>query len=214
MFNPLANVIQLAERRQQVNFPAIAQVEAYWHGLCQNGDLPTRAALDPRGLTGALPYTFILERIAPGVARFRVAGHHLNQLLGMEVRGMPITAMLFPGSRPRLMEAIEQVLTTPAVARLSLRSDLGGGGGRLDAQAVLAPVTNQDGEVLQIFGAFQAKGHIGRPPRRFDVTAVSIQDVDLNGAEQWLRSRNNAAPDWAPKRPANPGLRLVETDQT
>jgi len=38
-----------------------------------------RSQIDPRGLEQVLPSAFILERIAPGVARFRIAEHHLNR---------------------------------------------------------------------------------------------------------------------------------------
>ncbi|MEL6992372.1 MAG: PAS domain-containing protein, partial [Pseudomonadota bacterium] len=47
---------------------------AYWNALRVNLDVPRRCDVDPRGIAGILSRTFILERVAPGLARFRVAG--------------------------------------------------------------------------------------------------------------------------------------------
>ena len=63
-------------------FALLAQVRAYWQGLRQGTALPTRDKIDPRGIAEALESTFLLERIAPGVARFRIAGLHLHDLIG------------------------------------------------------------------------------------------------------------------------------------
>ncbi|MEM1421046.1 MAG: PAS domain-containing protein, partial [Pseudomonadota bacterium] len=58
--------------------PGLSLVEAYWEGLRAGRLVPRRADVDPRGIDQALEYSFILERIAPGMARFRLAGMHLN----------------------------------------------------------------------------------------------------------------------------------------
>ena len=101
-----SNVIPLMPRRSEILFPALREVEAYWSGLRDGRAMPARADVDPRGIQSALEYAFILERIAPGVARFRVAGMHLNDLMGMEVRGMPLTAMFVPEGRKEISAAV------------------------------------------------------------------------------------------------------------
>ena len=55
---------------------------AYWSGLQDGRTVPKRADIDPRRIEGLLSDTFILERIAPGLARFRVAGANLAELMG------------------------------------------------------------------------------------------------------------------------------------
>ncbi|MFC3118128.1 PAS domain-containing protein [Jhaorihella thermophila] len=77
----------------------IRQAEAYWIALSENGTIPRRTQIDPRALENILPQTFILERIAPGLARFRLAGQHLCALAGMEVRGMPFFGLFLPRLR-------------------------------------------------------------------------------------------------------------------
>ncbi|MDZ4094974.1 MAG: PAS domain-containing protein, partial [Paracoccaceae bacterium] len=103
----------------------VHQVRAYWEGLRRGPVLPRRADIDPRGIEGALEGAFILDRIAPGMARFRLAGMGLVELMGMEVRGMPLSAMFDPMGRSRLAEGLEQVFTTPAILDLHLEAERG-----------------------------------------------------------------------------------------
>ncbi len=76
------NVITMSGYQQETRFRALSQVEAYWEGLRQGRDVPMRSDIDPRGIEDALEYAFILERIAPGLARLRVAGSHLSDVMG------------------------------------------------------------------------------------------------------------------------------------
>ena len=76
--------------------------------------IPPRSAINPRGIEDALEYAFILDSVAPGVARFRLAGSHLTDLMGMEVRGMPITAMFVPAARKELSTLLAEVCAPPA----------------------------------------------------------------------------------------------------
>lgn len=46
----------------------LRQVEAYWQACCVAGQVPQRAAIDPRGIEAALPHAFVAEEIAPGHA--------------------------------------------------------------------------------------------------------------------------------------------------
>ena len=103
-------------------FALLAQVRAYWQGLRQGTALPTRDKIDPRGIAEALESTFLLERIAPGVARFRIAGLHLHDLIGLDVRGMPLSTLFDPASRKRLSDGVEAVFTSPAILEMWLEA--------------------------------------------------------------------------------------------
>lgn len=158
-------------------FPMLDSVEAYWTSLRRNSDLPARSEIDPKGLDRALSRCFILERLAPGVARFRLSGSHLNDLLGMEVRGMPLTAFFLPDARKAVGEALAQVFDTPATARLTLAGDRGIGKPPMDAALLLLPLRSDLGEVTRILGCLPTLGPVGRTPRRFDVRRVRITPV-------------------------------------
>src|SRR6056297_1889540 len=157
--------------------PALAQVEGYWDALRQGRPVPFRSEVDPRGIDRALEYAFILERIAPGMARFRLAGMHLNDLMGMEVRGMPLTSFFEPESRRTVSDALEGVFEQPAVARLDLGGEAGFGRSPLEGRLLLLPLKSDFGEITRVLGCLGTHGPIGRTPRRFHVTAAQVEGL-------------------------------------
>lgn len=178
------NVISIAPARTEAHFPSISRVDAYWEALRNGRLMPARGDVDPRGIADVLEFAFVLEKIAPGVARMRLAGMHLNDLMAMEVRGMPITAMFLPEARRALQTVLESVLESPAKAQLTLESDSGLTRPKLEAQMVLLPLKDEHGRPTRVLGALQAKGEIGRGPRRFRITSQSVEpllnDTDLH----------------------------------
>ena len=171
------NVISLLSRRKGVIPTALAQVEAYWEALRGDALVPPRSAVNPRGIEDALEYAFILECVAPGVARFRLAGMHLNDLMGMEVRGMPLTTMFTPDARNGITEVLTAVCTRPQISQLVLKAERSIGRPGLEARLLLAPLTDDFGEVNRILGCLQSDGAIGRQPRRFRVAEVSSRHL-------------------------------------
>ncbi len=155
----------------------IRQAEAYWTALLKGDGVPSRSQVDPRGLENVLEYTFILERIAPGLARFRLAGSHLNKLAGMEVRGMPVTAFFDPSSRSGLKDVLEQVFATPAIAELGLISGGNLSRARLQARMILLPLKSDLGDVSRILGVMVSDGAIGATPRRFALADQRVRAV-------------------------------------
>lgn len=162
-----------------------AQLRAYWEGLRRGRDVPARSEIDPRGLESALEYAFILERVAPGMGRFRLSGMHLNDLMGMEVRGMPLTALFTPEGRKRIADATEAVFAGPAVAEIILTAEAGIGKPPMTARMLLLPMKSDMGDVTRILGCLVAEGQdIGRTPRRFLVDAVAVTPVSVGAPTQ------------------------------
>lgn len=224
------NVVHMAEYQPQTGYAAIAQVDAYWQALRKGNDIPKRSEIDPRGIEQALEHAFILERIAPGIARLRIAGSRLNDVMGMEVRGMPLTALFHAPHRRGIADILEEVFQRPATASLQLVSDdEGAGRPDLHARMTLLPLRSDLGDVSRILGCFVFQGEIGLAPRRFAITA---QDVRPTAAPATLRPMAPVHARKAPlvstgfadppaafshrKKPAGrPYLRLVEQkDQT
>ncbi len=156
-------------------YAALQEVRAYWEGLRVAGHLPDRASIDPRGMNRALEHVFLIERIAPGVARFRLAGMHLTVLMGMEVRGMPLTALLEPAARDAAQDLVEAVFAGPATVELSLEAERGLGRPALEGRMLLLPVIGDDGVCDRALGCLVTLGNIGRSPRRF---AIARQRTD------------------------------------
>lgn len=170
-------VVDITERQVRVRFAPLAQIEGYWNALRGSRLLPLRSEIDPRGLKGALEYCFVLERIAPGLARLRVAGSHLGDLMGMEVRGMPISSFLAGGARQEFAEMLEEVFETPATASIMLSAETGFGRPPLRARMILLPVRSDLGDTSRVLGGFVTEGDIGRVPRRFTIDMIKLNPI-------------------------------------
>ena len=174
-------VIQLERFLNGVSLSPIRQIEAYWTALRENGGIPMRSQIDPRGMSTTLEYTLILERIAPGMARFRIAGQHLCALAGMEVRGMPLTAFFTPVARPEVSATLEHIFDTPAVAELDLKGEVARTGApSVSARMLMLPLRSDFGRVDRILGAMMSteKRSPSRTPIRFEIGSSQIRAVD------------------------------------
>ncbi|GAB5438575.1 PAS domain-containing protein [Falsiruegeria mediterranea] len=176
----LEKVVSMDRFRSGRSLSPLRQAEAYWSALRTDDDVPLRSAIDPRGLENILPYAFILERIAPGVARFRLAGQHLTELTGMEVRGMPLTALFTGAARAEVGAVLEHMFDTPAVAELDLIAERRFALSPLEARMVLLPLKSDFGDTSRALGVLVAEGELGkRTSHSFDVTRSQLRD--LNG---------------------------------
>lgn len=204
----------------------LQEVRAYWEALRPSGGLPERAAIDPRGLERALEHVFLVERIATGLARFRIAGMHLTAVMGMEVRGMPLSALFDPTGRERLQGLMEPVFAGPSVLELALEGERGIGRPSLEARMILLPVRGDDGTCDRALGCLVTVGPIGRTPRRFAIARQVTEALGVNPRKAPayvppLRQTGFAEPMPAFKAPpaAAPGvdprrahLRLIKSD--
>lgn len=172
-------LVSTNEHQRTERHPAIVQIEGYWEALRGQRLMPNRSEIDPRGLTGALEYAFVLERIAPGLARFRVAGRHLSDLMGMEVRGMPMSATFTPDARPKLSTALEATFQEPAQVRMQIRGEEGVGRAPLSGELLILPLRSDRGDVSRALGCIVMEGGIGRQPRR--ITIEKMQHKTLVG---------------------------------
>lgn len=212
------NVVPFSGVRADMRFPAVSEVRAYWEALRNGRAVPLRSEIDPRGIERALEHAFILERIAPQVARFRLAGMHLADLMGMEVRGMPLTTLFVPAARARLGALVEDVFRQPQIAELTLLAETGPGRPPMEAKAIFLPLRSDLGDISRAIGCLSATGAIGRAPRRFDITEAGTTPV--TGGDAIRRVRPAFAPGFAeasdtfdpPPKVDRGHLRLVWTD--
>lgn len=207
-----------AQGNSNARFPAIAQVEAYWQALRCDNLLPRRADLDPRGISDALEFTFMLDHVAPGVGRIRIAGMHLNDVMGMDTRGMPITALLEAAGRPALTEALKTICARDKTASLDLKGKAGFGRPELNGRMWLAPLRVENGQRQIILGCLQSTGSLGRAPRRFTVTHSATKPIDAARDRELARQAElgfaEVAQVFQQKGPgeSRPALRVVPSD--
>ncbi|QUJ77676.1 PAS domain-containing protein [Sulfitobacter albidus] len=207
------NVITMPDFRAQNPYGILSQVEAYWDALREGDVLPKRSQVDPRGIERALEYAFILERVTSGVARMRLAGSHLHDLMGMEVRGMTLTSLFEDGAQSRIAGLLEEVFQTPATAEIWMRRPQGAEG-----RMLLLPLRSDLGDVSRILGCMICPDAGDSAGQRFDLGSVTLRAVGSCPAPAPQPAPQGFAEPSAPfeaapadpKRP--PYLRLVKND--
>jgi len=186
--------------------------QAHWAEARRGASVPNRAHIDPGRIAPLLPNAFVAERIAPGVTRLRIAGMHLNELMGMEVRGMPLCSFIAPASRDAFALGLVELFDRPATLHVDLRSPVGPGQPDLLATLVMLPLRSDLGDVSRALGCLVTLGSAGRTPRRFDIVSTRIMPVDEDVTPDALRVVAGGRKAWTPARtaPASRGhLRLV-----
>lgn len=170
-------VVEMADFRTGKNLSPIRQAEGYWTALRQGPDIPRRTQIDPRGLENLLEFAFVLERIAPGIARFRLAGQHLTSLAGMEVRGMPVTTFFTPRCRDQMGAVLEHLFMAPAVSELTLKSEARRHQPSFEAHMILLPLKSDLGDVSRALGVLVADGTPQSEATRFDISGSTSRLV-------------------------------------
>lgn len=174
-------IVLMTEREKMRRLAPLRQVEAYWHGLVGEERVPLRSQIDPRGMEDALENAFLMERIAPTMAKIRVAGSHLNDLMGMQIAGMPLSSLIAPSERERFGQAVESLFSDPAIVRVTLKAEGGFGKPDMEANMVLLPLRSDFGDLSRALGALVTHGRIGRTPRRFLITEIEVLPVGASG---------------------------------
>lgn len=203
-------VLHLDRFRTAQSQSPLRQAEAYWTALCGETDVPKRSRIDPRGLVGALPYAFIAERIAPGIARFRLAGQKISASVGTEVAGMPISALFSGAARPQLAEHLEHVFTAPAIAELTLHRKLRFARKPVVSHMLLLPLRSEFGAIDRALGILLDQNPGDKPLSvSFDIAAATFRPI---GSGQTRIGNTPAAAAAQRSAPARPNLRLVHND--
>jgi len=185
------NVIALNSRDAEMAHPLITSVSRYWDSLRAGRLVPQREEIDPREIQNALSYSFILDRTRPGSVRFRLSGMHLNDVLGMEARGMPVRAVCDVPYRQRFMEHVERVFDTPSVLEVELRADRGNEG-VMRARMALLPLATYGGEINRALGIFVTDSRAINPPTRFATRGFAV--TPLTAGVSALESRRALLP--------------------
>jgi len=181
--------------------------EGYWASKCPDDDIPYRSQIDPRGIEAFLSNAFVCERVAPGMARLRIAGMHLSDIMGMEVRAMPLSCLIAPEDRERFAAAVVELFDRPARVAVTLEAEGGFGRPVLSGRMLLLPMRSDLGDISRALGCLVTQGPIGRTPRRFRIAGIETQPI---GAEGPSLSRR-AAPRPPMAHPSErPYLRVVK----
>lgn len=215
-----AEIVSLSQHQAKRDISALSEMRGYWEGLRSGRLLPLRSEIDPREISGALEFGFILERLQPGAIRFRLAVMHLCDLMGMEVRGMPLRSFISPTSRARFSAMLERVFTQPEIHEYSMISE-DTNGTNLRARMLILPLKSDDGTVDRAIGCLTTEGVVGLAPRRFRILETRVTSL-INGEQTREFTEDDtlpaplvagfAEPQEGFETEPQPRLRLVVTD--
>lgn len=197
----LDKVVAMDRFRARSNVSPLRQAEAYWSALRRGDEIPSRSQVDPRGLENILSQTFILERVAPGIARFRLAGQRVNELAGMEVRGMPLTAFFTVDARKTISAALEHMFEDPSILEFDLKTEATRMRGSRTARMILLPLRSDLGDVSRALGVLVSEGAASRVSQRFSVESYDVRKVGKASGDALDKPEFKATP-----RVSEPGL--------
>ncbi len=161
--------------------PTLNSLETYWRALRHARHIPARNDIRPHEIDSALPHAFILQRVAPGVARMRVAGQQLHDLLKMDARGMPISTFFQTSARDQIAELVEKAFSEPAIIAVPLVSQGTIIRSTLYGTMLLLPLRDEEGQTSRVLGALVTEGNHGNRPRRFAIDQTANIRVDTLG---------------------------------
>lgn len=171
VFSDVGRVTPIVRKDRFMQDPIIVDVLSYWETL-RNGRLaPMRSELDPRKITNSLQHTFVLEYNNSQDVRFRLAGMKLNEIMGMELRGMPARALISLGCRDELCRIIDDLIMDPKIVELHLTAETDHKT-RTTARMLMLPMQNENGEICRILGCMTAQGPLMQQPQRFDIADI------------------------------------------
>lgn len=150
------------------------QLFEYWSDLRGGRVAPYKSEVTARGIGRTLASnTFILENLADGARRFRLAGSSLQDIFGLELRGMSAQAIMQQESRARLQSLMDECLAAPAVCVFICSAEMQGGTA-LPIEIVLAPLRSDFDQMNRILGAAHVLDdehlNIKSTPRRCHIT--------------------------------------------
>jgi hypothetical protein len=200
------DVTLLSGRVPPAGRSALQEIEEHWRELQAASDhLPRREDVDTGRIAGALPHTFVLERIAPGHARFRVAGRSLVELLGGEARGLPLSVLFSPKGREGLAPWVQRCLEGPALVDLLVEASQGALRQPLRGRLLMLPLLDPEGAATRILGGLLTDSTPRSPNLRFDL-ADAVPRVETVAPRAVARQAFGMAPGMS----ARPGLRESE----
>jgi hypothetical protein len=161
-------------------------------------------------LAQALPHAFLLERIAPGLARLRTAGQGLCTHLGAEARGLPISVLMSAASRPQLGHWLDRCFEDPALVELGVTARRGPLRPPMSARLLLLPLRDQDGQVTRALGGIFPVAGALLSNIRFDLQEDNtLRHEPMRAGTPPARHQEPEPKAFALSEPKRPYLRLV-----
>lgn len=194
--------------------PAILSgVEAYWRNRIGSRRVPLRSDIDPAGIAPALPATMILERVAPGIARIRVAGQQIEAMCGLDPRGMPLSVFFAPESRDYLGAHVEAAFAGPAIVSLELSTARRLLRRQITGRLLILPLDDGTGLYSRALAVIATTSDVsGQAPARFGIPTGAPVRCDVMPAPPTMAEDAGAAVRTEPTVAMTQERRRLRTD--
>jgi hypothetical protein len=151
---------------------------AHWLDLhaVSGGNIPRVTAIDALSLGRHLPDICILNHDGGNVFRFRLAGGHVNDFYGCEVRGRLLTDLIASPTRERLIGMAHAILRPPSAILHGMSGMLPQWNYSVALQRLSLPLADAAGHVRHIISATVHSRHAADP---------SHQSVDVDFQRQY-----------------------------
>ncbi|QDO96753.1 PAS domain-containing protein [Ferrovibrio terrae] len=138
---------------------------AHWLDLyaTTGGGIPRVTAIDALSLGRHLPDICILNHDGGNVFSFRLAGGHVNDFYGREVRGKLLTDLVSSPTRERLIGMAHAILRPPAAILHGMSGMLPQWNYSVALQRLSLPLTDATGRVRHIISATVHSRHAADP---------------------------------------------------
>ncbi|MGB0853871.1 MAG: PAS domain-containing protein, partial [Pikeienuella sp.] len=183
----------------ELKHPGSRRLFEYWSDLRAGRSAPYKAEVTAQGIGRTLASnTFILENLGDGNLRFRLAGSHLFNIFGLEVRGMSALSIMNDASRTRFRALISDAMQSVRVG-VCRAAAITPDGDKIMLEMIFAPLRSDFDQMNRMLGAVHVldmeDDAIIRAPRRCDILASSSLSF---GADQ-MPEHEGALPGFADK---------------
>lgn len=199
------NVVSFDQVGFPKGHPALDHIESYWQTLRAGRLVPCRSEVDPRGLAAALKYAFVLEHSGASGPGFRIAGTHVLDRFGSDIRGKQFPDLFASGDQQVATEAMIAVFNEPSIVRMRLAGPGGAAGSPCIGELVCLPLRDEAGGITRAIGGV-ACAQAG-PIAPSSLTIAKQERQGLTGYAR-LPSLKAATP------PARSHLRLVVSNDS
>lgn len=152
----------------------------YWNRLRGKRPAPKRTEIEPADIRSRLADTFILEGLANGAAKFRLAGTRLCAIFCRELKGFEFTTLLADRDHLMISRLIQATVREGTVCVTGLEGT-SRNNRRVSFELLLLPLQSE-GECVRILGCMSAMEKpfwLGVDAIvRCDITSVRVVDPD------------------------------------
>jgi hypothetical protein len=127
----------------------------YWNDVRKGGLAPRRFDIEPARIADVLPDTFMLERIARSLYRYRLSGTRIAEKFQAELRGMNFLDGWTPADAAVIERSMVTICEQGGVGLFALEARTVGGG-TVPLEMLVLPLIHTEGAIDRLLGSIVA----------------------------------------------------------